>query len=156
MEQAPPFNVRQVFGSRLGHTNRQWRRAVDVRLQPFGLTEATWLPLVYLSRCKGPIRQKDLADCIGIEGSTLVRLIDALDRAGLIERRIDRDRRAKILHLTPDGHALVEQVEAVTAGVRQQVLVGITDAELAVALSVLERIGAALARLHAPEPAAEP
>ncbi|MDR3537465.1 MAG: MarR family transcriptional regulator [Acetobacteraceae bacterium] len=153
MEQTPPFHVRQVFGARLGRTNRQWRRVLDVRLQAFGLTEATWMPLVYLARCVAPVRQKDLADSIGVEGSTLVRLIDALDRAGLVERQTDGDRRVRFLHLTPRAQALVKQVNAVTEEIRGQVLAGIADEELEAALSVIDRIDAALRRLRESEKA---
>ena len=153
---ASRLNIRQVFGSRLGHAARLWRRAVDERLQPFGLTEATWLPLLYVARGKAPMRQKDLADAIGIESSTLVRLLDALDQSGLIERQTDGDRRARTLHLTPNGQALVDQVEIATAEIRQQILAGIADAELAVTLSVIERICAALARVRLTEPASAP
>ncbi len=144
MDESPPLNIRQVFGSRLGYTSRQWRRAVDERLQPFGLTEATWLPLLHLARGRTPMRQKDLAESVGIESSTLVRLIDALDQAGLIERRTDGDRRAKILCLTPRGRALVEEVEAAAAAIRQQILASISDEELTMTLSVIDRICAAL------------
>ena len=150
------LNIRQVFGGRLGNAARQWRRAVDERLQPFGLTEATWLPLLKIAQGGDPMRQKDLADALGIESSTLVRLIDALDQAGLVERQTDDDRRARILHLTARGRALVEQVEAVAAEIRQQVLAAITDEELAMTLSVIERICAALAHSRNDEPAAAP
>ena len=95
MDESPTLNIRQIFGSRLAYTARQWRLAVNERLLPFGLTEATWLPLVHLARGRMPMRQKDLAESVGIENSTLVRLIDALDDAGLIERRTDCDRRAR-------------------------------------------------------------
>ncbi len=156
MDESPSLNIRQIFGRRLGHTARQWRRAVDERLLPFGLTEATWLPLLYLSREKAPMRQKELAESVGIESSTLVRLIDALDHAGLIERRIDGDRRARLLCLTPRGHVLVEQVETVAAEVRQRILASISDEELATTLSVIDRICAALVEVRAPETGDEP
>lgn len=151
MDKSPSTNIRQLLGSRLGYASRQWRRAVDERLLPFGLTEATWLPLVYVARGGTPMRQKDLAEVIGIDSSTLVRLIDALDQAGLIERRTDGDRRARFLCLTPRGRALVAEVEAATAAVRQEILAGISDDELTVALSVINRICAALTVARAPE-----
>ena len=90
------------------------------------------------------MRQKDLAAQVGIESSTLVRLIDALDEAGLIERQTDEDRRAKILCLTRRGRSVVKQVEAAAAKVRQRVLADVTDKELAVALDVIDRVCAAL------------
>jgi MarR family transcriptional regulator for hemolysin len=144
-------NVRHIFGSRLGNTARRWRRAVDELLVPFGLTEATWLPLLYVSRGGTPMRQKDLAEVIGIESSTLVRLIDALDRAGFIERQTDDDRRAKIICLTPRGRAVVKRVEAATVTIRQRTLADITDEELAIAVNVLDRVRAALAQAGQPE-----
>jgi MarR family transcriptional regulator for hemolysin len=149
-------DVRRIFGGRLGQTSRRWRRAVGRAVQPYGLTEATWLPLVYVARGREPMCQKDLAEAIGIESSSLVRLIDALDRAGLIERQTDKDRRARIISLTPRGRALVEQVETTTVAIRQRLLAGITDAELATMLSVLERIGVALDLFDATEPAGAP
>src|ERR1700684_803342 len=79
--------LRDGFASLIARVARQWRREVDRRLQPFGLTEATWLPLVHLARTPAPMRQKDLAASLVLDGSTVVRLLDALEASGLIERR---------------------------------------------------------------------
>src|SRR3954453_14800726 len=79
--------LRDGFASLVARAARQWRRAVDRRLQPFGLTEATWLPLIYLARAPAPMRQKDLAAALGLDGSSVVRLLDALETSGHIERR---------------------------------------------------------------------
>src|SRR5476649_2763241 len=104
---------RDGFASLIAHTARQWRRAVDRRLQPFGLTEATWLPLIYLARAAAPMRQKDLAAALTLDGSSVVRLLDALEVSELIERHEeDGDRRARIIVPTRRGLSIVEQVEA--------------------------------------------
>jgi MarR family transcriptional regulator for hemolysin len=126
---------------------------VDEQLQPFGLSDATWLPLLYIARGTEPMRQKDLAKAVGIESSTLVRVLDALDDAGLIARQPCGDRRVNTLHLTPRGRQLVEQVQTITDAIRQRILADITEAELTTALSVFERVCAALARERAPEAA---
>src|SRR6185437_15651240 len=104
--------LRDGFGSVVARAARQWRRAVDRRLQPFGLTEATWLPLIHIARAPAPMRQKDLSASLVLDGSSVVRLLDALEAAGLIERREDADRRAKIIALTSQGLAIIDQVEA--------------------------------------------
>src|SRR5579862_2094807 len=94
-------HLRDGFGSLVARAARQWRRAVDRRLQPFGLTEATWLPLIYVARSSEPMRQKDLAAALALDGSSVVRLLDALETAGHIERREEgADRRAKTIGLT--------------------------------------------------------
>src|SRR5258707_13390029 len=49
--------LRDGFASLIARVGRQWRREGDRRLQPFGLTEATWLPLVHLARAPAPMRQ---------------------------------------------------------------------------------------------------
>jgi MarR family transcriptional regulator, transcriptional regulator for hemolysin len=93
--------LRDGFGTLVARAARQWRRAVDRNLQPFGLTEATWLPLIYIARAPVPMRQKDLAAALTLDGSSVVRLLDALETSGLIERREgDPDRRAKTIALT--------------------------------------------------------
>lgn len=134
------------FAPLVARAARQWRRAVDRQLQPFGLTEATWLPLIYLARASAPMRQKDLAAALALDGSSVVRLLDALAAAQLIEREEGSDRRAKIILPTARGRAVAEQVETVSRAVREATLSGLTQDELDVATRVLERVCENLAR----------
>ena len=73
------------FGRRLYRLGQNWRRQVDGRVRQFGLTDATWRPLLHLGRFGDGVRQTDLAASLAIEGPSLVRLLDALERTGLIE-----------------------------------------------------------------------
>jgi MarR family transcriptional regulator, transcriptional regulator for hemolysin len=145
--------LRQGFPSLIAQTGRQWRRAVDLRLQPFGLTEATWLPLLHLARAPAPPCQKDLAASLSLDSSTVVRLLDALQTAGLVERREGPgDRRVKAIVLTQLGRATVEKVEVVSRQIRQATLAGLTDAEIATATRALQHICARLAAAPEQEP----
>src|SRR5215469_13932910 len=84
------------LGAQIAQAARVWRRVVDHRMRPFGLTEATWLPLLHLARAPSAMRQKELAASLSLDSSSVVRLLDALETAGLIERREDdADRRAR-------------------------------------------------------------
>ena len=133
--------VRENVGRLISHTSRQWRRAVDVRLQPYGLTEATWLPLLHIARAAEPMRQKDIAASMSLDSSSVVRLLDALQSSGLIERREEAsDRRAKTIALTRRGQSTVAQVEAVSSEVRSHVLAGISDKDLAIVTRVLQQM----------------
>jgi MarR family transcriptional regulator for hemolysin len=144
--------LRDSFGALVARAARQWRRAVDRRLQPFGLTEATWLPLIYLARAPAPTRQKDLAAALTLDGSSVVRLLDALEASQLIERREeDTDRRAKIIALTARGLSIIERVEAVSREVRNTTLIGLSDDDLRVATRVLESVCQNLARQQGQE-----
>jgi len=134
------------FGSLVARAARQWRRAVDRRLQPFGLTEATWLPLIYLARAPEPMRQKDLAAALALDGSSVVRLLDALEASQFIERHEGgADRRAKIIVPTARGLAIAEQVEAVSREVRRDTLAGLSDDDLRIATRVLQQVNRNLA-----------
>lgn len=133
------------LGRAIGQISRRWRARLDGRMAGFGLTEARWLPLLHLARrdapgAEGPT-QKELATALGVEGPTLVRTLDWLEREGLVERRaVPHDRRAKTLHLTPRASALYREIEREAAAVRADILDGITEAELATCLAVLDRV----------------
>jgi MarR family transcriptional regulator for hemolysin len=145
MDSPPLDDLRNLFGSLVSQALRLWRRAVDTRLEPFGLTEASWLPLLHISRASGPVRQKDLAAALFVDSSSLVRVIDELERAGLLRRKdAEDDRRAKILVLTVKGRKMVARVEEAVAEVRGRILSNIPDGELRMASSVLTRIGETL------------
>lgn len=138
-------NVRDNFGNVLGQASRQWRRALDLRLRPFGLTDATWLPLLQLSRADAPMRQKDLAEALFLDSSSVVRLLDALQANGFIERREHpEDRRVKTIILTQAAQDVLTKVNQVASEVRYQVLSGLSDEELEVASRVMRNISAAL------------
>jgi MarR family transcriptional regulator for hemolysin len=138
------------LGRALGQISRRWRSRLDGRMAAFGLTEARWLPLLHLARWGDGLTQKELATSLGVEGPTLVRTLDWLEREGLVERRAaEADRRAKRVHLTPRAVALHREIEREAAAVRADLLDGISEAELLACLGVLDRIAA---RLGAPPP----
>src|SRR5579883_233964 len=132
---------RNAFGSLLAHAYRQWRRSADLQLRPFNLTEATWLPLAHIGRAPAPPRQKDLAASMSVDGSAVVRLLDNLEAAGLIQRKeAETDRRAKTIHLTPRGRAIADKVEAVARRVRRDALAGVSERDIEATIRVLGHI----------------
>ncbi|MCZ2497112.1 MarR family transcriptional regulator [Xylophilus sp. Kf1] len=133
------------FSALQSQNTRQWRRAVDETLKPLGLTEATWLPLLHLGRADRPMLQKELAQQMTLDSSSVVRLLDGLEAGGLVERTTAEDRRAKALRLTEQGRRIVAQVEQVVDAARHRYLAQVTPEELTVALRVLEKVAAALA-----------
>jgi len=148
---SPKTSGRTAFGALLGRAYRQWRRAADQHLQPFDLTEATWLPLVHIARAPEPPRQKDLAASMFVDGSSVVRLLDNLEAAGLIQRKEgETDRRAKTIHLTTRGRAIADKVETVSRRVRNDALAGLSRKDIETTVRVLQQVCRALERdLHA-------
>ena len=78
---------------------------------------------------------------MGIEGPSLVRLIDLLQAEGLLERREDpTDRRAKMLHLTALGEKRADDINRVLRRVRSHLLKDISAEDLAVTFEALQKI----------------
>lgn len=130
----------EQVGRLIQHVSRNWRRAVNLRMAPLGLTDATWLPLVYLNRA-GAVRQGELADYLGLDRSSVVRLIDTLSAQGLVQRQDDPDdRRAKRIVLTPAAAPVVRAAQQAAADVRATALEGLEPEALAVTEAVLASI----------------
>ena len=106
-------SLEQRFCLALLQASRAWRRVADTAAANFGLSEATAYPLVMMSRLGEGPRQTVLAEAMGLEGPSLVRLLDQLCAAGLVQRREDpSDRRAKTLHLTERGRLVSDDLLA--------------------------------------------
>jgi MarR family transcriptional regulator for hemolysin len=141
-----PEQLHARLAQLIGQVSRLWRRRVDEHLQPFGMTEATWLPLFYLAQAPAAMRQRALAGQLQLDSSSVVRTLDALEAAALIDRREDPgDRRAKAIVLTAQGRKLALQVENAVREVRRELLFGISPADMLVATQLLETVQQRLA-----------
>jgi len=130
-----------LFARELVVVARRWRTRLDERLKCLGLTEARWAALYWLWQSPDGLSQTALAELAGVESPTLVRTLDLLCEAGLVERRAcAHDRRAKLVVLTPAAMPLVYQLDAVAAELRADVMADLTPAELAMALSIFRKL----------------
>lgn len=133
--------LRRRFSYRLVRLATQWRREIDLDLRQFGLTDATWRPLYYLRVLPAPVRQTDLARAMLVEAQSLVRLLDVLERRGLIHRDTDPDdRRSKLVSLTDAGVAMGETVLGVADGVAARFLEGVSDDALKECEAVFDQV----------------
>ncbi|UFN50156.1 MarR family transcriptional regulator [Roseomonas sp. OT10] len=142
-------SLRARFGMLFVGTARRWRAAVDARLAGLGLSDATWPPLIHIDRSGGGISQTELAARVGIDGSSLVRLLDILAGKGLIERRQDpADRRSNLLFLTPAGQVAVAEIRRILIETEEAMLADLDDARMEALTHALERIDARIRHLR--------
>ncbi|MBC8742878.1 MarR family transcriptional regulator [Paraburkholderia sp. UCT31] len=131
--------LRRTVSSTLVVAARKWRRTSHGVLAAFNVSEACATPLLTASRLGSAVRQVTLADHIGIEGPSLVRLLDQLCAAGLMRRDEDpEDRRAKTVVLTDEGRAVTAKMEEELVTLRAQALKGVSRDDLEAALRVLD------------------
>jgi len=115
----------------LGLLTRRWRQVLDSEFQAVGLTDATWRPLLHLHLLGDGVRQKDLAASVGIEGPSLVRLLDTLISKRLIQRSEDgADRRVKLLCLTAEGHLFVSRIREIVTPIENRLLKIFSDDDI--------------------------
>jgi MarR family transcriptional regulator for hemolysin len=128
------------FAMELGKVARRWRTRLDSRLRAMGLTQARWMALLELSRSDS-LTQRDLAATLGVEGPTLVRLLDGLEAQGLIERQsCPDDRRAKRVRLTEAAAPVLREIRKIADATRRELLEGVATDDLSVARRVLAMI----------------
>jgi MarR family transcriptional regulator, transcriptional regulator for hemolysin len=136
-----------TIGSSLAVLQRGYRAAADKAIGHVGIPHAMAYPLVMIGRQGNGVRPGVLADVVGIENASLVRQLDQLVEAGLIERRDDPvDRRARTLHLTPAGARARAKIEAALVVMRETVFEGIGDEDLFACLRVFAVLDARLGR----------
>lgn len=118
---------------------RAYRAGADKVAAGYGLSEATGLPVLLISRFgEGGVRPGVLADALGLEPSSLVRVVDQLIDAGLLLRHDDPiDRRAKILSLTDAGRKTASLMESALIPFRQSVFGAFAPADVEACLRVL-------------------
>lgn len=127
--------------------NRKLRAFFDAAVREEGLTLARARALFAIAR-RGPLTQKDLAEELEIETPTLVRVLDGMERQGLILRTEDaKDRRAKRIAMTEAGRAAFDQMHVLATDLRGQIAADISKEEIEVALSVVRRLSRNLQRL---------
>ena len=140
-------SMEEQFAESVHMLAHAWRTELDRRLRPLGFSHSRWLLLLHLSRNDGCTHQQ-LAQHMGIEAPTLVKLVDHLEKEGLLRRCVsETDRRVKHLHLSDAGKQVVVDIRSNAAELRKDILSDTSKEELEVTYAVLQRIRERLALL---------
>lgn len=135
------MELEERFAEALHSTARSWRQAIDRRLKSLGMSQASWLTIAVACKAREPLSQSEIADRLGVEGATMVAMIDRLVKAGLVARQpCESDRRINRVVLTDDGRRVFEIVKAEAAAVRRELLARLDPQKLAVATEILESL----------------
>ncbi|MDD5057329.1 MAG: MarR family transcriptional regulator [Sideroxydans sp.] len=133
-------SLNEQFSESMFMAVRAWRNELDRRLRPLGFSHSRWMLLLHLSRHDG-CTHHELAQHMGIEAATLVRLVDHMEKEGLLSRcGSETDRRVKHLCLSDSGKKVVIDIRAYAADLRKELLDGLSQAEIKTACDVLNSI----------------
>ena len=127
---------------------RRWRKVANDRLKPIEQTMAQWETLYLVAYSGEELNQSQLSRLLGVHGPTMLRMLDALSRRGLIERQQSHeDLRVTINRITPEGRAVITNIMGLTNELRREVLAGIDAEDLGTAIKVLTQMLGALEKL---------
>lgn len=133
--------IQQDFALLLHRSAAAWRTKLDERLRPKGMSYTTWRTLWILRTSGERHNQSSLAARLGIETPTLVRILDRMERLGLLQRTADsKDRRQKHIEITPEGLRLSEEIEVEVVALRKQLISGFSADEMREGIKLFERI----------------
>jgi DNA-binding MarR family transcriptional regulator len=116
----------------------------DLGAREYGMSYARGRVVAALA-ASGPVLMRALSDAVGVTPRTITGLIDALEDDGWVERRAHpSDRRATIVALTPDAEAAFARLNENYGDLSRDMASGIPEADLHVALRVIDHISARL------------
>lgn len=125
---------------------RVTRTVVASLLRPLGLYPGQELVMMYLWDL-GPLRQTDLAQLTSSDAPTMTRMIQRLEHAGFVRRfPSPEDKRAHLVEATPASRGLQQQIEGVWSQIEEMTVGGLSEAERATVLRVVQGLECRLAR----------
>jgi MarR family transcriptional regulator for hemolysin len=97
------------------------------------------MTIAIAAKAASPLSQSELADKLGVEGATMVAMIDRLVKAGLVIREASTtDRRVKRVVLTAAGAKIYDKVKSEAAALRSELLAATEQKKLLAATELLE------------------
>ena len=122
---------------------------VERELEPAGLTNAQWVPLLKLYRGRASTAAELARQC-DLDAGSMTRLLDRLEAKQLCRRiRSSDDRRVVNLELTDAGRAAAKEIPGILCGVQNALLTGFSAEEWQTLQSYLRRMLDTAQTLHA-------
>ncbi|HVZ79907.1 MAG TPA: MarR family transcriptional regulator [bacterium] len=98
-----PDSMLERMGFLLNRSTQKMNEIALRTLEPLGLM-GKHLGVLLTLKEKGPIPQQEIGNCIHVDRTTMVQIVDDLERLGLVERKDNpEDRRAYSLSVTAKG-----------------------------------------------------
>jgi len=119
---------------------REMRTAFDRKLEDVGLTAQQAEILFRCSRA-GELTPKQLTNLLSTDNAGVTRLVDRLERKGLVTRHASAaDRRSVTVRLTRSGTALVPRIARLAHAQRRRLFAGLSRVEQDQMRGLLRRI----------------
>ncbi|GAA4127955.1 MarR family transcriptional regulator [Actinomadura keratinilytica] len=128
------------LGMLLAEAHNRSRARINEALRPLGI-DVRGLTVLLALPLYGPVSQRDLIARIGIDKSTMVRIIDELEDKGLVSRRrAPQDRRAYQIVLTGRGEQTLDKARRIAERTGEEIFGRLTGDERRHLVDLLRRL----------------
>jgi DNA-binding MarR family transcriptional regulator len=136
--------TRTLTGRRLAYLFKHAERLMSelhvAALAPFDI-HARDLGVLLAIDSTEPASQQEIAQRMGVDRTTMVAIIDALEAKGIIARHPDpEDRRRNVVELTPTGQDMLRQAITASDAAEAQLLAPLSPAESQQLRDLLARV----------------
>ena len=122
--------------------------AFSEEVRPLGATLQIWRVLAALREQDGR-RMGDLSETTSIDVSTLTRLVDGMEKKGLVaRRRAEQDARVVTLHVTAAGRRLIGRILPIAQRYERVALAGFDEREAATLKAALRQLYVSMDKLQ--------
>lgn len=136
----PLIDPTESIGYLLGQTNLIKDRLLDQHLAPQGITAAQ-AKVLFMIAYRGQSRGCDIGHYLGVDASTVTRMLDRLEKKGLTVRiPSPEDRRATLIDLTDEGYAIISQSMPLAQNALAELTRGLEPDEFAMLKQLLRKV----------------
>jgi DNA-binding MarR family transcriptional regulator len=136
----PPEELAGYTGFLLGYLGEKSRRSFIALLEPHGFHPREFGLMTVMAKRPG-LTQHELASLARVDPSSMVALLDDLERRGIAERRIDpKDRRRRAVFLTEKGREQMQVLQREARKAAKSFLGPLTDEERATLNTLLRKL----------------
>ncbi|MDO5039908.1 MarR family winged helix-turn-helix transcriptional regulator [Clostridium sp.] len=135
------FNIDDCIGFITNKCSKKISDEFNRRLQEYGVTRVQWIAIFYIGKYDNGIFQRELSDLMNVKESSMVRLIDRMEKEELvIRKKNDNDRRITSIFLTDKGITLRNKLLPLGEQFQKDATIGISSEELDIFKKVLEKM----------------
>lgn len=135
------LDLSESVGTLIALAAKSQERLAEIEMKKqLGLTPAQWKVILVLNMMDG-LTQREIAEKINIDGSTLVPVIDKMEQSGLVERKADsKDRRNNRIFLTKKSESTVDSIIMIILQLRKIIYNGISEDQISSIKNVLKTL----------------
>ena len=135
------LDLSESIGALIALAAKSQERLAEIEMKKqLGLTPAQWKVILVLNMADG-LSQKEIAEKINIDASTLVPVIDKMEQGGLVERKADsKDRRNNRIFLTKKSESTVDSIIMIILQLRKIIYNGVSETEISATRNILKTL----------------